>query len=92
VDASYKGEDLMAHTPGITYTYGRESQQQYNKSGAGSQGAARMEYPYEYFDPFDDRGLLLPLLRPESPLPKGREDGQIQAYNFRLCVTKQGPL
>jgi len=87
VDASYEG-DLMARTPDITYTYGRESQAQYNESGAGSQGATAMEYPYEYFDPFDKDGNLLPLLRKEFPLPKGQADKQIQAYNFRLCVTK----
>ena len=37
IDASYEG-DLMARSKGVSYTWGREAQSQYNESGAGSQG------------------------------------------------------
>ena len=46
VDASYEG-DLMAMTPGVDYTYGREPLAQYNESGAGSQGPW-LPYGIEY--------------------------------------------
>eukprot|EP00040_Diaphanoeca_grandis_P026029 m.145111 g.145111 ORF g.145111 m.145111 type:complete len:683 (+) comp30417_c0_seq2:184-2232(+) len=90
VDASYEG-DLMARTTGVDYTYGREARQQYNESGAGSQGTL-VQYGIEYIDPYDANGNLLPLLRPEVPLPVGEGDKQIQAYNFRLCVTDNASL
>lgn len=92
IDASYEG-DLMARTPGVEYTYGRESRDQYNESGAGSQGMTRMQHHTLYMNPFDENGNLLPyLLRQEQPGPVGQGDKQIQAYNFRLCVTNDSSL
>ena len=92
IDASYEG-DLMARSP-VSYTWGRESSEQYGESAAGSQGpASGGQYGKPVFmDPFESALLqrpqrLLPLLRPEQPLPKGVADRHIQAYNFRLCVT-----
>jgi hypothetical protein len=91
VDASYEG-DLMARS-GVTYTWGRESIDQYNESGAGSGGPGQ-KYGYmdTYLDPYAHDGSLLPLLRKEVPLPAGQADRQIQAYNFRLCVTDNATL
>ena len=43
-------------------------------------------------DPYDAEGRLLPLLNPTVPLPAGEGDKQIQAYNFRLCVTDNSSL
>jgi hypothetical protein len=87
IDASYEG-DLMARTSGVSYTWGRESRQQYNESAAGSQKINMGGYGIEYIDPFDAQGKLLPLLNSVPPLfPTGQADRGIQAYNFRLCVT-----
>ena len=99
IDASYEG-DLMARTPGVSYTWGRESAEQYGESAAGSQGpASGGQYGTPVFmDPFVGGGSgkaakqLLPLLRPETPLAKGAADREIQAYNFRLCVTDNASL
>jgi hypothetical protein len=90
IDASYEG-DLMARSEGVSYTWGREARSQYNETGAGSQGTL-VEYGIEYIDPYDAQGALLPLLKPVVPLPKGDADKQIQAYNFRLCVTDNATL
>eukprot|EP00039_Didymoeca_costata_P002789 m.62590 g.62590 ORF g.62590 m.62590 type:complete len:676 (+) comp11522_c0_seq1:106-2133(+) len=91
IDGTYEG-DLMARSP-ATYTYGRESSTQYGESGAGSQ-FLKQPYPgiWGDIDPFDADGNLLPLLRKEEPLPQGTADKQIQAYNFRLCVTNNASL
>lgn len=91
IDASYEG-DLMARTPAVDCTFGRESADQYKERGAGSQGMTHMQYPMPYMNPFDDNGNLLPLLRPEQPLPRGQGDYQVQSYNFRLCVTNDTSL
>jgi hypothetical protein len=76
IDASYEG-DLMARTPSVEYTFGREARGQYNESGAGSQGTS-FGYGIEYLDPYDGSGKLLPLLSPVVPLPDGEGDRQIQ--------------
>jgi len=91
VDASYEG-DLMARVEGVDYTWGRESRTQYNESGAGSQGT-HVGYGIEYINPYSAGGRVpLPLLNPAVPLPIGQGDKQVQAYNFRLCVTDNSTL
>ena len=92
VDASYEG-DLMSRTPGVSYTWGREGKDQYNESGAGSQDINMGGYGLEFLDPYAADGSLLPLLKPTPPLfPPGQADKQIQAYNFRLCVTDNATI
>lgn len=78
IDASYEG-DLMARTPNVDYTFGRESQAEYGESGAGSQNAS-FAYGIEYMNPYNDSGGLLPLLSPVTPLPRGEADKQIQGW------------
>eukprot|EP00041_Stephanoeca_diplocostata_P022652 m.542714 g.542714 ORF g.542714 m.542714 type:complete len:598 (+) comp22120_c0_seq16:123-1916(+) len=90
VDASYEG-DLMARTEGVSYTYGRESRETYNETNAGKQGTT-VKYGIEYMDPFTADGQLLPLLKNGSVLPVGAADREVQAYNFRLCVTDNASL
>jgi hypothetical protein len=91
VDASYEG-DLMARSS-VSYTWGRESIDQYNESGAGSGGPGQTyAYLTNNIDPYAKDGSLLPLLREVVPLPAGQADRQIQAYNFRLCVTDNATL
>ena len=135
IDASYEG-DLMARVPGLTYTVGRESQQHYNESGAGSGGPGRrIAFGMEYINPFWDdddseqvkegktygsvhrflrnsmtvnnstqhgkeqqqkslpsKRRLLPLLQSAMPKPRGEADKEVQAYNFRICVTNDTSL
>lgn len=81
----------MARTDGVSYTWGREPRSQYNESGAGSQGTLQ-QYGIEFMDPYDSKGQLLPLLKSVVPLPEGEGDKQIQAYNFRLCVTDNATI
>ena len=90
IDASYEG-DLMARS-GVDYTFGRESRSKYNETGAGSQKGTA-QYGIEYINPYNaTTGKLLPLLVPQAPLPEGEGDKQIQAYNFRICVTDNPAL
>ena len=80
----------MARTHGVSYTWGRESRDQYNESGAGSQLTPRAT---ANVNPFDAKGELLPLLNAEPPFtPAGQEDKGIQAYNFRICVTNNDTI
>jgi hypothetical protein len=86
VDASYEG-DLMAQAR-VSYTWGRESSQQYGESLAG----VREQTPFHQFrvavSPLDGRGRLLPEVMPRTPGAVGAADKRVQAYNFRLCMTK----
>ena len=103
IDASYEG-DLMARTEGVTWTWGRESTSTYNESRAGSKGG-QSQYLTEFIDPLVHAPVgvggaggtvtpdLLPLVQPTAPaLPDGTGDRQVQAYNFRLCVTNDATL
>ncbi len=85
-DATYEG-DLMAQA-GVSYTWGREGMAQYGESLAG----VREHTPLHQFrapvSPYDDRGKLLPEVMPRSTDAVGAADRRVQAYNFRLCMTK----
>ena len=86
VDASYEG-DLMAQA-GISYTWGREGTTEYGESLAG----VRDRTPFHQFRaavaPLDARGRLLPEMTQRSADAVGAADKRIQAYNFRLCMTR----
>ncbi|MEO7271963.1 MAG: FAD-dependent oxidoreductase [Vicinamibacterales bacterium] len=85
-DASYEG-DLMAQA-GVTYTWGREAIAAFNESLAG----VREQTPLHQFraavSPYDASRRLLPEVMPRTPDPVGAADKRIQAYNFRLCMTR----
>ncbi|HVN78806.1 MAG TPA: FAD-dependent oxidoreductase [Terriglobia bacterium] len=85
-DASYEG-DLMAQA-GVTYTWGREGVAQYGESLAG----VREHTPYHQFavriSPYDAAGHLLPGVSADPKGEVGAADRKVQAYNFRLCMTK----
>lgn len=87
MDASYEGDLLAA--AGVSYSLGREAASTYNETLAGMQsGAGRGNQFTVAVDPLDKAGHPLPLLQ-EAPLGNpGQGDHLIQAYNFRLCVTK----
>ncbi len=84
-DSSYEG-DLMAQA-GVSYTWGRESVDQYGESLAG----VRERTPYHQFtvhlSPYDSQGRLLPEISPASPGAVGSADRKVQAYNFRMILS-----
>ncbi|OZU88348.1 xanthan lyase [Virgibacillus indicus] len=92
IDASYEG-DLMSKV-NVSYFIGRESNGTYQEIYNGVQ----FGYPHHKFetdiDPYvikgDESSGLLPGI--EEKLDKqekqGEGDGRIQAYNFRICLTK----
>ena len=94
VDASYEG-DLLARA-GVDFTIGREPSSLYNESlnGRGT-GSARNQNDFAAaVDPTaaGGKGALLPGLLSTADAARvsgrpGDGDTQVQAYNFRLCVT-----
>jgi hypothetical protein len=85
-DASYEG-DLMAQA-GVSYTWGREGISEYNESLAGVRDRTPLHQFRAAVSPVDSRGALLPEIMPRSKDPVGAADKRVQAYNFRLCMTK----
>jgi hypothetical protein len=85
-DASYEG-DLMAQA-GVAYTWGREGTREYGESLAG----VREQTPLHQFraavSPYDEAHRLLPEVMPRTDEPVGAADKRVQAYNFRVCMTK----
>jgi len=87
VEASYEG-DVMAQA-GVRYTVGRESTSTYGESLAGVRPKDR-NHQFDVRVPArDEAGRLLPEI---SPLPRGEigtGDARVQAYNFRLILTRE---
>jgi FAD dependent oxidoreductase len=91
IDATYEG-DLMAKA-GVSYTVGREGNSKYNETLNG----VRAETPKHQFtvpvDPYvkagDSNSGLLPFIQPGDGGTPGEGDASVQAYNFRLCYTKE---
>ena len=91
LDCTYEG-DLMAAT-GVSYTVGREGNNLYNETINGVQTAlAKKNQFVNRVDPFlnsgDPLSGLLPRINQAGPGAEGVGDKKIQAYNFRLCLTK----
>jgi FAD dependent oxidoreductase len=86
VDASYEG-DLMAQT-GVTYTWGREGISKYAESLAGVRDRTPLHQFRAAVSPVDSSGKLLPEIMPRAKNPVGAADKRVQAYNFRLCMTR----
>jgi hypothetical protein len=98
LDATYEG-DLMA-AAGVSYHVGREGQAVYNEMWAGVQtgvlhhrhhfGAVPLPVsPYKV--PGDPASGVLPLISTEHPGEYGTGDKKVQAYCFRMCLTKHEP-
>jgi hypothetical protein len=89
IDCSYEG-DLMAKA-GVSYTVGRESNEQYKEKYNGFQLLDKHQFP-DGIDPYKIKG------QPESGLlwgissgavsPTGTGDKKVQAYNFRICLSR----
>jgi len=86
IDATYEG-DLMAMA-GVSYTWGREGRDVYGESLAGKREYSPKHQFYTCVDPYDADGNLLPLIKEPDGLEPGDGDKKVQAYNFRLCLTK----
>ncbi len=93
IDATYEG-DLMAMA-GVSYTVGRESNEQYGETKNGIQ-LWEQEYNHHLFarkvDPYKipgdaSSGLLYGVQYAKKPGTEGEADHRMQAYCFRLCLT-----
>ena len=96
IDASYEGD--LVRFSGASYTWGRESRDQYNESLAGVR-------PYTTFANFLpdhpvkatlDNGTLAPYVSSELLGPVGSADLNMMGFSYRLCLTrtksKQAPF
>ncbi len=92
IDATYEG-DLMA-TAGVNFVVGREAMSVYNEKWNGVQTGVfhHGHYFKDKVDPYkiagDPTSGLLPRISPEPPGEYGSGDNKIQAYCFRLCLTR----
>ena len=84
-DCTYEG-DLMAQSK-ATYTWGRESSQEYGESLAG----VRANTPAHQFtwplSAYDTHHHLFPEVDPGPLAAPGSGDKKVQSYNFRLILT-----
>jgi len=88
VDASYEGD--LANLSGAKMTLGRESRSQYGEAHAGRIFTKVVPIPQP--SAYQKAGLNLlefPLMTaPPLPGSTGEADTAIQAYNFRVCLTR----
>lgn len=94
IDTSYEG-DLMAKA-GVTYKVGREANSQYKEIYNGIQFKDQHHKFEEWVDPYVEEGNPASgLLRGIQELSieeigfPGQSDDSIQAYNFRITLTKE---
>jgi hypothetical protein len=89
IDCTYEG-DLMARA-GVPFRQGREGNYEFNETVNGVQTRDKHQFLFPV-DPYVEAGNpdsgLLPYIDPTGPIPDGTGDLAIQAYNFRLCLTK----
>jgi len=91
LDCSYEG-DLMAGA-GVAYTVGREAVQQYGEPLNGVRAVTPKHQFTVAVDPYvkpgDPASGLIPFVQAGAGEPPGAADRSVQAYNFRLCLTRQ---
>jgi hypothetical protein len=90
IDATYEG-DLMSEA-GVRYAVGREGDMVYDELFNGVHFGMEHHNFIRFVDPYKDEGnprsgLLDGVAEREAGRP-GEGDSLIQAYNFRLCITK----
>ncbi|HSJ02195.1 MAG TPA: FAD-dependent oxidoreductase, partial [Verrucomicrobium sp.] len=89
VDGTYEG-DLFAKA-GVSFHVGREANSQYGETVNGYFIADKHQFRFDvdpYVKPGDPSSGLLPGISPEPPRPAGSGDKWVQAYNFRMWLTK----
>lgn len=88
IDATYEG-DLLAFGK-VSFTVGRESTTQYGETLAGvrpKDPKHQLDFPvWGFKDPANS--IPLPGVSKELPGKTGSGDKNVQAYNFRLCITQ----
>lgn len=94
MDASYEG-DLMA-LAGVSYHVGREANEVYGETLNGVQTGNAVHHQFEVeVDPYrvlgDPGSGLLPNLHAGPPGVDGGADERVQAYCFRMCITRHKP-
>lgn len=93
IDATYEG-DLMA-AAGVSYHVGREANSKYGETWNGIQvGVLHHKHWFkDQIDPYIIRGVptsgVLKRISLDPPGVKGEEDKRIQAYCYRMCLTKE---
>ncbi len=91
IDATYEG-DLMA-AAGVSYTLGREANAQYGETLNGVNTRQARWHQFErdvdpYQIPREPGSGLLPGIHAGSPGIEESGDNRIQAYCYRMCLTK----
>lgn len=92
IDSTYEG-DLMAGG-GVDYHVGREANSVYGETWNGVQiGVLHHSHFFKspispYVVPGDPSSGLLPRVSAEDPGKKGEGDHRVQAYCFRMCLSK----
>jgi hypothetical protein len=91
IDTTYEG-DLMAKA-GVSYMVGREANERFGETLNGIRDrtpAHQFLVPVDpYVKPGDPSSGLLPFVMNEPLGTPGAGDKSIQAYNYRLCLTKK---
>ena len=96
IDATYEG-DLMA-AAGVEYHVGREPISKYDEKWNGVQtGVLHHRHHFgvlpkpisPYVVPGDPKSGVLPRISTEPPGKYGEGDNKVQAYCFRMCLTKE---
>ena len=94
MDCSYEG-DLLAKSD-VSYFVGRETNATYKEIYNGIQFGAPHHKFEKWIDPYvvegDPKSGLLPGIMEDDPTKLGylgQGDHRIQAYNFRICLTKE---
>ncbi len=94
IDATYEG-DLMAKS-GVSFTVGRESRDVYGESLAGVYRSREIHQFEVSVDPFRHFGQwwsgMLNGIRGQELGETGAGDSSVQAYNYRMCLTKVASL
>ncbi|MFT4156241.1 FAD-dependent oxidoreductase [Parafilimonas sp.] len=90
IDATPEG-DLMA-AAGVSTTFGRESNAKYNETKNGIQNGTRHAQFAVQVDPYvipgDPQSGLIVTVQPDSLGTPGTGDENIQAYCFRMCLSR----
>jgi FAD dependent oxidoreductase len=87
IDCSYEG-DLMARA-GVSYTWGRESRDEYGESLAGVRPNLAVYNVDPYVIPGDAKSGLLPFVQDLQPQPEGSADRLTMGYGFRWKFSKE---
>jgi hypothetical protein len=91
IDATYEGDLLAA--AGVSFTVGREANAQYGETLNGVQIRNARKHQFTkpvdpYVIPGDPTSGLLPKIHSGSPGVQGAADKRLQAYNYRVCLTR----